>query len=375
MDTQFGDTLNPDDLRPPFDKIVNDLIQEGQVLHESLTEFMLPQWQHRPLEILIIDDPSLDARATEHADFDRIYIFRGALEQVYGNILGLLSTPDFFPSIGDVNVEETPRNLPDGGFPQVPLLRDNSDADNHDPVFFPSDQQRRDVAQILAELALEFLLYHEIGHIVGGHLELLKARQGLAMISEFAHPVHKSEDLLLRHVLECDADAFACDVTSGVHLHDDRAELLSDIFNARERPPKHFALLIYLMAIGVLFRAVYPRAPVTLGQSNLSHPHPAVRACIIGSCTMARGLFDESFTTTDLADIVKDSVRNIEQVWADLFLPGQNPEAPAVWARNVGDAAMELFGSYGKEKSLLDQYARLPRKWDDWEWPDTQEST
>lgn len=89
---------------------------------------------------------------------------------------------------------------------------------------------------------------------------------------------------------------------------------------------------------------------------------------------MARGLSDGSFTVTSLNSVVAKSVGNIEDVWADLCLSGQNPQESVDWAQSVRDAAMGLFESYGNSRMLFEQYARLPRRWDDWAWPETQKS-
>jgi hypothetical protein len=69
------------------------------------------------------------------------------------------------------------------------------------------------VAEILAKLALEFLVYHEIGHIMGGHLEIQRTISGSCRISEFERPVNEWDEWALGHVLECDADAVACHVS------------------------------------------------------------------------------------------------------------------------------------------------------------------
>lgn len=373
MDTQFESTLNPEAFEPPFDEIVADFVEKGRVLHGSLIEHMRPEWQHRSLEILIVDDASLNACATHHSGCDRIYIFRGSLEHIYGTILGLLSTPTFFPTIGDVNNEVRPENLPAGRFPPVPLLKNVSDADRNTRLFFPNDQTRMTLAQVLAELALEFLIYHEIGHIVGGHLEIPRNGDHVATITEFQQKA-KPDDATFQHLLECDADAFACHVTSSVHSHDQMAAMLRDLLSAALQP-KDFALQTYLMSIGVLFRALYAIAPRTLDTYKSSHPHPAVRACLVASSTMARGLSDGTFASTSpLNSVVANSVGNIEDVWADLSLSGQNPQASVDWAQSVRDAAMALFESYGNSRTLFEQYARLPRRWDDWAWPETQKS-
>jgi hypothetical protein len=80
--TPLGIILGPDRIRSPFDNVVEDLVQKGGVLYESLRDCMQPQWQNRLFEILIVDDPDLDARATDHAGRDRICIFRGAVERI-----------------------------------------------------------------------------------------------------------------------------------------------------------------------------------------------------------------------------------------------------------------------------------------------------
>ena len=85
MDTQNGPTLNADAFEPPFDDIVANFLEKGRLLHASLKEHMLPQWKHRPLEILIIDNGSMNAYATDRTGRDRICIFRGALEHIYGS--------------------------------------------------------------------------------------------------------------------------------------------------------------------------------------------------------------------------------------------------------------------------------------------------
>lgn len=372
MDTQFGPTLSPDAFESPFDEIVADFVEKGRVLHESLTAHMRPQWKQRPLEILIADNALLNACATDHSGCDRICIFRGALEQISGTILGLLSTPAFFRAIGDIKKEARPQNLPGGRFPPVPLLKNVSDADPLTPLFFPNDQTRMTVAQVLTELALEFLIYHEIGHVVGGHLDIPRDSHRLSTIAEFQYAINKPGDSALQHVLECDADAFACHVTYWVHTHEGMAVLVSDLVNVSEWQSKDFALLTYLMAVGALFRVLYPNAPLTINAYKSSHPHPAARACVVASFAMAHGLCDGSFTATSLDKIVAESVGNIEDVWADLCLPGQNPRPSDLWAKEVNDAATALFESYGNTRTLLEQYARVPRRWDDWDWPKLQ---
>ena len=374
MDTRFGPTLDPDQFESPFDRIVGDLIQDGRSLYESLRSAMRARWKQRSLEILIVDNVTLNAYATENAGGDCIYVFRGALERIHGTTCGLLSAPAFLPGIGNVGVDVPPKGLPPGGFPGIPLLRDASKADQSTPLFWPNDQTRMTFAQMLADIALDFLVCHEIGHVVGGHLDIARTNHGETEIAEFERGVSNSDELTLRHVLECDADAFASHVTSFLHTHPKNAQLTLDTFNPSGWAPRDFALLKYLTAVGVLFRVLYPRAPIRISRCKSSHPHPAVRAFLVASSTMARQLADGSVEANALERIVRHSVRNIEDVWADLCLPGQNPEAPAIWAQNVQDGARELGELYGNARSLLDQHARLRRRWHDWAFDTTDDS-
>jgi hypothetical protein len=242
------------------------------------------------------------------------------------------------------------------------------------PLFFPKDQTRITVSQVMADLALEFLVYHEIGHVVGGHLEVARSSGEQPTLGEFQYATSTPGNFVLQPVLECDADAFACHVTSAVHIHEKMALSLHNLVNASEWQPKDFALITYLMAVGVLFRVLYPDAPVMISDCRSSHPHPAVRACLVASSAMARGLNNGSFSLASLKNVAAESVGNIEAVWADLCLPGQNPQPSEVWAQAVKDAAMRLFESYVGAGALLDQHARLPRRWDDCVWPKSQES-
>src|SRR5262249_4230679 len=105
MHTPLGPALNADQFRPPFNEVVDEFIAKGHLLLESLQVHLHTPWKNRPLDIVIVDNSDLDARATKDVDRDRIYIFRGALERTYGTILGLLSTPIFLPAFGNCEME------------------------------------------------------------------------------------------------------------------------------------------------------------------------------------------------------------------------------------------------------------------------------
>ena len=95
---------------------------------------------------------------------------------------------------------------------------------------------------------MEFLLFHEIGHIAGGHLEFAREQALLEFDSSY-----EDGDTPLRHILECDADMFAADITSAVHLTDKMADSLHDLLPDVPWSKRDFALITYFAAMGSYF--------------------------------------------------------------------------------------------------------------------------
>jgi hypothetical protein len=343
-------------------------LEEGQVVYNVLREKMPSPWNEYSLDILITDTAILDAWASSSRGRDTIYITRGAIERIYGTTLGLLSVSSFMPAIGNPGAEVVHSGAVTGGFAPLLGLRRGSDSAEEGSIWIPQDEARIAYAHTVAELALNFLVYHEMGHIVGGHLELPREPGELAYISEakrtFAGLTHQVTD----QVLECDADAFACD-TSALLLVPRLINDAQKAVNPSMWPPQHYALVTYLVSIGILFRSVYPEPPETINAYEPSHPHPAVRACLTASCAMARLLAKGTVTPVSLDEVMRDSIQNIEETWATLRLPGQSPELSEAWGQSVGEASRQLFRSYSAARTVLGQYARLPRKWDNWDWP------
>ncbi len=77
----------------------------------------------------------------------------------------------------------------------------------------------------------------------------------------------------------------------------------------------------------------------------------------------------ERVSESTMDRVVHDSARNVEEAWIHLQLPGQVAEPLDIWSNAVSTGALELVKEHHAERKLLEQHARLPRRWDDWEWP------
>lgn len=77
-------------------------------------------------------------------------------------------------------------------------------------VFYagPDDIKRQKVAQLIAIFGMEFLLFHELGHHVGGHLKFLSDKIGLQKLFAQDNSDERLEASLYQ-MLETDADAIS----------------------------------------------------------------------------------------------------------------------------------------------------------------------
>lgn len=354
--------MEPNEFAEPFSHMFRDLIEEGQLLYDSLGKVMREPWRGRTLAIEIVNDLRLNAYAATVDDNYLIRINQGVFRHIYGTAYGLFCCPEFMPSIGDSLREKGP-SIRDHRFAPMPLT------ESADAINVPNDQVRGTIAHMVGDVASHFILYHEIGHIVGGHLEVVDA----SSIAESGMRWSSTSEALFRQVLECDADAFACHVSSDVLMPGQLATEVQRLMKSETWEPAECAFIAYLTGVAVLFRLLCPDAPANVGTANGSHPHPAVRDFMVGVCAFARGVGRQQITIDALNDLLSKSVMNVERTWSDLGLAGQATAASADWAQDVRSSADVLFAEYAARAQFLDGYSHVPRQWHDWDWPETYE--
>jgi hypothetical protein len=74
---------------------------------------------------------------------------------------------------------------------------------------FPEDPPRQQFMFALLQFALDFILDHELAHIIHGHLGWLEQRGSGDIYVEHSSASARSEDPMIRQTLEFDADAWA----------------------------------------------------------------------------------------------------------------------------------------------------------------------
>ncbi len=144
----------------------------------------------------------------------------GAPARVYGHFMATLARPDVLEFIGNPAAEDCGRKLttldtrlesPDPSvlhrmwdilsskcFTLARLVPED---------YAPRDLVREQAAWWLSNLALDFILTHEIAHILGGHCDFWADKFGLAAIQEAVSSSADTPKTMLRQALETDADA------------------------------------------------------------------------------------------------------------------------------------------------------------------------
>lgn len=136
-------------------------------------------------------------------------------------------------------------------------------------------------ARILDRIATEFLIHHELAHLVFGHVAYLKHRTGSGLLFELDES--KGLDWLTSQTLEWDADSYAtCESLRSVLR--DVGRSFESIVMTRAFGSAHAALLTWLLSIYGLFWFFIDSGPVLEGMDSRSHPPAGTRQWITGAC-------------------------------------------------------------------------------------------
>lgn len=234
-----------------------------------------------------IDNEGLNAMAAIHDGIPLIGINQGTIFNASTFFYLLLSHPDVFPSVGDSKREARwVKSLSrcDWTLPLSKVIL-SIERKGNIPSDWPLDPNRKAFAAYLSTFALDFLFFHEIGHIINRHIEYDLAR-GNQIIHEAVSQSSLSTSLDDR-ALELNADSFAVGITLQPWL-DDELPIGQDKENIFSTPDE--ALVAWTLACGFLFLLFDPHPHTVSAYSNCTHPHPAVRLTnvFMTACQMAK---------------------------------------------------------------------------------------
>jgi len=197
-----------------------------------------------------------------------LHLSRGPGKDLRETFLACSVRQHFLPAFGNVEMEALPKESPTGGFPPVHYLSrlavqmicTDLSSNRSTPIHCCGRPHR-------TRFGVPSLSRNRSRP--GGHLEIVAANANTSAIAENRRDANNIDDYILWHVLECDADAFACHLSAKVHMSTKVANSVHDVMNMPNMRPQDFALSTYLTATGALFRSLYPEAPVQNQRSCL----------------------------------------------------------------------------------------------------------
>lgn len=171
-------------------KVAQDLIASAQDMFPKLF----------PIHFDFVNDGSVNAWAFRDEYKYFIGVTAGAMSMLHLILYRILANPGTFPNIGHPDAEDL--NLP-----PVPWHDPNAERlfDLGIRPIAPKGYARALYADHLADLAMMFLVGHEIAHITRGHVDYMATISGSAFLAELGW-VGTAQGRLERQAIETDAD-------------------------------------------------------------------------------------------------------------------------------------------------------------------------
>jgi len=282
----------------------------------------------------LLNNLDVNAFAFKSDKFYFIGINAGSLLVIQQAFFTLLSHPAVLQDIGNI-ANETPKfdSIP-FGFPLT-----NKKLENISDIS-PKDTVRWHYCLFLTSCAMRFLMLHELGHILYGHIDYIAQIGARPLLSEIPQQDNSpfSSDTL--QALEFQADMFASQIYAS-QIDNPRSMNVLDFMLNRTSTLEEI-IRGKLFAVGILFRlfAQNERRPREISKNKLinylygkntagtiiekgTHPRIKVR---FNSCIYEMSYYMDKKKKKEINDIFesisKTVLIEVEKVWSMLKLPG-----------------------------------------------------
>lgn len=268
-----------------IEKIINWSYKEAEGFRQSsICVRPLP-----PLIIDIVDNPTINARATQYKGTLMICLFSGSIKTIDYMFKRLLCERRFMPGIGNIHIEQET-------LPVIPLSHNYNDLETalrnsgyHMDDLTPRDPIRQEVAGLMYFISIANMIGHEFSHLQAGHVDYItNGMKWNNYIDECVSPVFSALnfapdiDMALKYqALEMDADNAATYLLYK-YLCDLHQKMGGGVPGLRHLPNLDTFLIIISIACSALFRILqpYPTPPVAQWGTRF-HPPIIVRRLIM----------------------------------------------------------------------------------------------
>lgn len=231
----------------------------------------------------VINTYHVNACATKNYNVYFIGINVGAIAMIYVTFLRMASSPTVLTDFGDISKEREIEKVHNAQFENFGHY---ASVNGPDVWVFPNADERYDLAVLLTLHALAFVVSHEFGHIINGHLDYIESVSGSLLINEYQ--IFSEEDSvidgLISQSLQADADAFAINrivrhVWNSYHNANDN-NLPKSLYHSFYEDYLN-SLYLNCFAIYTFFRLFGMRTPELDKLKTYSHPPAPIRQRIL----------------------------------------------------------------------------------------------
>lgn len=292
------------------------------------------------LTFLLIDSSEINAFVLDAGEKQLIGLCKGLITKVWNTLVTIMANSTVLPEYFRNQFSAT--NDTEISTEKNHSIRSNINAKT---AFIPEkiNEDRLELTTLLYQIMMDFVIHHELAHVVRGHTSLLKRKFSLSMVEEKIKIYNKNKEILdMLNVMEIDADVHGLDM---LFQHDPDIDILSSM----EKNKQRISLFLYMFPY-VLMAQMFDLENTSIEyQLNQSHPPPLYRAIIY---TRAVGDSFESISSLSFEEI-KDE-HNI--AWYEASRCAKVLKFPeGRWRENMNDIDMQLVDSKQAEYKIFEK--------------------
>ena len=266
----------------------------------------------------------------------------------------LMATKSVEVTIGDVSLETDEKKVLNAILENGTIAYDLGNSAN---LFASKDPIRQDFARYYTTLVINFLIFHELGHIVRGHVGYCANRFNYSTLNEVQNADSKLDPLMSR-TFEMDADSFAVNhafiigmnrIANTDTLHFPEALIFKD---------EATFLSKFIFATYCLFK-LFEFEDFNPGTvQNLSHPPPSVRVSMIVNNIIVLLNHHKIKNIDYITDRMRNSIVEAEKAFSEIRYV-KNNTSEVFFSNHVKAVSYikQITENWNNVRPLLEPYA------------------
>jgi hypothetical protein len=305
-----------------------------------------------------INNSSLNACAAKMEGRYFIGINIGTFFIISDLFFRMLATKNILTQYGDVSNEDDVKKIFNAQITDTNILFIAKDPNE---AVAPKNIIRHHLAQVLTSFAIKFLVMHEYGHIIFGHLDYLENKTKNCYWNEIDEIKNENElDSLFSQTLEMDADCY------GIKIGVEQLIYYSENINSLKEELKHFysplesSLSLWFYSIYSLFRLFgYHNNDITKIKTT-HHPQTGIRQHIVFATTHT--IFQNKPYKELLSKIpalAVTTIQTVEKAFEEISMQGYDSKAIKIAYENESqEHVVLLMRNWNNVRPELEKFAK-----------------